>query len=126
MITGYVELATASEADALEIEIGQRYAASIGSPWPMPPDVVGPSAFLSGLSAPIGFAQLTAEQQALVFRQAYYTRALRHDDGVGGVLVVDETIDALPGLTLTKCTREQLSARSRALLDAHGVLESVP
>lgn len=122
-ITGYVELATARAADDLETDIGQRYAASIGAPWPMPPDTVGPGRFPCGLATAAPFAQLAPEQQALVYRQPYYTRCLRHDDGVGGVLVVDETIDALP-VTLTKRTRAQLSARSRSLLDAREVRET--
>lgn len=120
-ITGYVELATARQCDDLETEIGQKYAASIGKPWPMPPDVVGPGTFPCGLAVETPFAQLTPAQQALAPRQTRYVRALRHDDGVGGVLEVDEVIDALPGMTLTKRTREQLTARNRTLLDARQV-----
>jgi hypothetical protein len=116
--TGYVECETGTEADLLEVEIGQEYAASIGKPWPMPPDIVGPGPYPCGLATPTPYASLAPARQTKVFHQTHYVRAQRYKDGTeGGVLVVDETIDGLSDMAFTKVDLAGLSLKARALVE---------
>ena len=120
VIVAYIELGSAKACDDIETEVGQKYAASIGKPHPMPPDIVGPGKFPCGLTVETPYAQLSPAQQALVFKQSHYRKALRYDDGTGGVLEVDDVIDALPALTGAKVQKPALSSKAQALVDAKG------
>lgn len=118
MVDKYIELSTAKAAADTEEALGRAYAASLGKPWPMPPDAYGPG---------------RQPEPRAAYYQRYLVRAMPTAKGAA-VLPVDATVDALNGATATLSdgTSKTLDVRTTAKLatdlsaDAKAALDPAP
>ena len=106
-MTVYFESASDSDMDDLEEAMGRHYAATVGKPYPIPPDTVGPG---------------RQPADATPYHTRYYHRFLRHASG--GVIRLNDTAAGWVGQSVRLGSGELYTVTFTGGLKARGELSA--